>query len=368
MGTIIDLVNTYERLRLSGQVPEAVKARLREPKREYRLVTGPLRLRRTAFGPWQAVDLADRAPLAVAPVVDGARVGLQLRCGGLTAPGAAWRSDRAVRLEAFASLAPYLAGAGADLLATRSDNLGTTNPGVTQTVRLAEEGPGGSRCVVYTATSQRVDDGGWSVFGKRFAQPVDLSEFRGVGLWLRGDGGGGRFKLQLRDATGATDWYVTNDFTGWRYVQLARPDGPSSLPVDYRRIEHLQFYYNGLPPRQSVTMAIGEVRALPALDEAELVEPVIEVAGRRIVFPTTLRAGERLVWFPGEAPYVVPARQGPRRDLPAVPPVELPAAAELRLSAKAPVIAQAKARWVQEGSEELPLPEAALATPLPKLR
>ena len=65
-----------------------------------------------------------------------------------------------------------------------------------------------------------------------------------IGFWLRGDGKGGRFKLQLRDGEGATDYYIDNDYEGWRYHQLPRPQED---PIDYSRVRYLAFYYNVLP-------------------------------------------------------------------------------------------------------------------------
>ncbi|MBI2299727.1 MAG: hypothetical protein HYU66_12440 [Armatimonadetes bacterium] len=368
IGAIFDLCNVYERLRLSGRVPDETRAKLREPKREYRLLRQPLRLRRTVFGPWKELNEASSACDAK-PLMPGARLGLQLRCGGLQKPGPAYRSDKAVTLETFDDLAPYLRDPQNrfGVYVIGPEGAGSCREGCTQEFASEEGGPEGGRCGRYTATSTRADEGGYTSIGKHFDPPLDLTFHAGIGFWLRGDGQGGSFKLQIRQGPNATDYYIHNDFTAWRYFQLVRPDKPSPLPVDYTKVDYLIFYYNGLPANRTVTCWIDGVKALPALDRAAVTNPVVEAGGRTVGFPATLTDGERLCWFPGEAPYVIPAQAGERRVLPAAPDVLLDPAAPATLRLPADASGALKMRWVQDCPEELPLPEQALATPLPPL-
>jgi len=85
MGPIFDLVRTYDQLRLSGKVPEAVRKLLREPGREYRLLNDPLRLKRIVYQPWQEVRELDgkQNVWTTDPVMAGVRLGIQIRCGSL---------------------------------------------------------------------------------------------------------------------------------------------------------------------------------------------------------------------------------------------------------------------------------------------
>jgi hypothetical protein len=369
MGAIFDLVRTYEQLRLAGKVPESTRAVLREPGREYRLLRAPLRLRRVAYGPWQAVTGLDgqHNSWQVEPAVEGARLGMQVRCGPLSRPGPAYRSPRAVTLESFDDLAPYLQDPSKrfDVFVIGPGKAGSVSPGVSQELASVEEGAvEGRRCGRYTATNSLATAGGWSAIGKRFDPPLDLSWHKAIGLWLRGDGHGGAFKLQLRDQRYATDYYILNNFTEWRYLQLLRPTAPQPEPIDYSRVEYLIFYYNGLPARTTVTCWIDDVKALAEVDEAQVVEPELEVrAGaerRRLVFPVSLRTGERLVYFPGERPYVIPATAaGERRFLeaPVSEPLALTGPVTITFRAKEPLTGLAKVRWVQEGQEEIALPE-----------
>ncbi len=365
IGTIFDLVRTYEALRLTGKVPGRVRARLRERGREYRLLHNPLRLRRVVYGKWRSVRELDgrQNTWELAPAMDGARLGVQVRCGPLVRPGRAYDSDRALLLEDFRDLAPYLRnpkGRSGVMVVEQPDG-GWCKKGVACRLEIVDDGPGGGRCVKYTATSTLADNSGWSAIGRRFDPPLDLSWHKAIGFWLRGDGRGGSFKLQLRDDKYATDYYIRNDFTDWRYFQLPRPTKPQPEPIDYSRVRHLILYYNGLPAGQTVSMWIAGVKALPAMDEAAVVDPALELAARRLVFRATLRHGERLVYFPGERPFITPRTAGPRRpvDVLAGEPIELSGPVRVTFACRS-LTAEAEVRLVQDCPETLPLPAVSL--------
>ncbi|MBN1421562.1 MAG: DUF4091 domain-containing protein [Planctomycetes bacterium] len=325
MGAIFDLVSAYEGVRLTGRLSEEARALLREPGREYRLLRDPLRLRRTRFGPWREVgDLDGKQNVwDVEPMAPGARLGFQVRCGALSRPGPSYRSSDAVVLETFDDLAPYPAGAAA------------TNDGVTQEFRSVDENPvEGARCGRYSATSARADAGGWSVVAKRFDPPLDLSAHAGIGFWLRGDGKGGLFKLQLRDPRHATDTYIRNDFTEWRYLQLPRPEKPQPEPVDYTRIASLLFYYNGLPAGASVTCWIDDVKALRTLDAARILHPALRSQGGSIESEATVEEGRS-------------------REFP--PAIAIAGETRVTFSATEPMTGRAQVRTVQDIPEEIEL-------------
>lgn len=362
---IFDLVNTYERLRLSGMVAERIRRVLREPGREYRLLMHPLRLRRVVYGPWHEVSKLDgkQNSWRIEPATEGARLGVQVRCGPLCGPGPAYRSPRAVVLESFDDLGPY-AGGGKQtgVLSVSTGQGGGAKAGVTlELASVGDNAPEGGRCGRYTATSARDDNSGWSAIGKRFDPPLDLSWHKAIGVWLRGDGKGGSFKLQLRDEKYATDYYIRNDFTEWRYFQLLRPTKPQPEPIDYSRVRHLIFYFNGLPARTTVTVWIDDVKALAEVDAAVVERPRVVAGAHVLQFPVTLHEGERLVYFPGESAEVVPAgQQGERRRVKAAGEIELSEPLDVTFSCQGPLRAKAQVRLVQDLPEELPLPDEAL--------
>jgi hypothetical protein len=164
----------------------------------------------------------------------------------------------------------------------------------------------GSASARYTATSTREDNGGWSVKGKRFKEPIDLSGFAAIGFWLHGDGGGQSFKLQLRDAEGGwQDMYTRVDFTGWRYCQF---DLGAATLKDLAKIEAMNIYYNGIPAGRTVTCHVDEIRVFGPPEP--LRDPVLTVAGEPIRFPVAMNAGDRVV-FKGEGDCRLRRKSGP---------------------------------------------------------
>lgn len=308
-GEILDLIARYERLRLSGRVPVEMRQRLRIPaelavkmepaqrhallekRREYRLMgTGDDEaFQRVGYEPWHDVNALDgRSNAWPVRVAQGpARCGLQIEAlpGPWLAAGPSYHSAGAVLLEAFEDLGAFEKGDHAVFA------------DVTQTLARGDDPREGKGCAVYTATSARAGADGWSYVGRRFDPPLNLAEHRAIGFWMRGDGRGGAFKLQLRDDKGATDYYIQNDYVGWRYQQLARPEAD---PIDYRQVRYLGLYYNGLPGRTTVTCAIDGVKALPALDRRVVADPRVEVAGRQWAWKGELREGQHLSAWPGE--------------------------------------------------------------------
>lgn len=321
---ILDMIARYEKLRLSERVPEEMKARLRiepelggkksdedrlklwEKRREYRLLgpEGKEVFQRVIYHPWREVGLRDgkNDEWSFAVREGPARVGVQIHVkpSPWLRPGPAYRSPDALLLESFDDLAPYTKDPKNNFstLVIGPGKAGSTSKGVTQEfVSTEADAREGGRCAVYTATSALLAPGGWSSMGKRFDPPLDLSRHKGIGFWLRGDGKGGRFKLQLHDGTKACDYYITNDFIGWRYQQLARPEQD---PIDYTKVRHLGLYYNVLPAQTTVSCGIDDVKALRSLDAQVVYDPCVKVGGKEIRWAGPMSAGQWLFAWPGE--------------------------------------------------------------------
>lgn len=320
-GEILDLIARYERLRLSGRVPEDMRARLRidpliagqkagvpdarlNARREYRLLgkAGAEMFQRVMYEPWHDLSPGETQSLAFDVAGDPCRVGVQLHLqpGPWLEAGPSYHAAEALLLESFDDLASYRkrqegpAGIGE----LHAPDFGATLEGVSHQARLSEtDGKQAGRYVVYTAESARNEADGWSVFGRSYAPPLDLSRYRAIGFWMRGDGKGGQFKLQLLDGSNAADFYISNDFTGWRYQQLPRPDPD---PIDFSRVTTMNFYYNGLPAKSTVACAIDDVKALPATDIQSVADPWFEIESTRLEWKGTLTPGQYLFLWPGE--------------------------------------------------------------------
>ena len=314
-------------------------------RKEYHLVgnEGHEVFQRVVYEPWHEVAAGgERAGSWTLKVNEGpSRVGLWVHVqpgplGPLLAPGPAYHANEALMLESFDDLVPYSSNPKAQpgLKVIRPGEAGFTSAGVTQMLELvAENSPEGRHHARYTARSGRDDQAGWSAIRRTFDPPLDLSGYRGLGFWLRGDGRGGVFKLQLADvsgdASGAEDHYIANDFAGWRYQQLVRPE---RRVIDDAHVRFLTFYYNSLPGKATVACGIDDVKALKTLDEPSVSDPWVEIAGRRITWKGTLKAGQYLVLRPDERPTLY----GPPLLEPEVSPepTKLPALAAGEYSAR----------------------------------
>ena len=177
-----------------------------------------------------------------------------------------------------------------------SENQGTAKPGVTFSVEKVASEKSVDGGLLFRATSVRPDTKGWAAVGRRFERPVDISTASGIGLWLKGDGSGVSFKVQLRDVEGKWHDMVTPvTFSGWQFLEFQL----AGAKLDLARIEYLLYYYNGLPASrtidnvdtagQAVACVVDGVKAMR--DSAKLSTPVLTVNGQSVSFPVDLYGG-----------------------------------------------------------------------------
>ncbi|MEI6502895.1 MAG: hypothetical protein WCP21_17935, partial [Armatimonadota bacterium] len=215
------------------------------------------------------------------------------------ASGANYGDPRAVTLEAFDDASgyemsstnrfeQYVVGDGKQVPKT-----GPAREGVTHSLTVSSVGArvGGS-CAVYTA----LDGGGgagWCAKGRRLAQPTDFSPYRGLALWVEGDGHGEVLKLQLRDTAGAyLDWVMPMDYTGWRVQQFPLP---AAGKFNLKQVEYLIFYYNNLPAGVPCQVRLDDLKLLPAGSKpAPLSQLSLVVGTQTRPLPIALQGGETL--------------------------------------------------------------------------
>lgn len=222
--------------------------------------------------------------------------GFEMDVERTSASDAAYRRPDAVTLEAFDDAEFFADASGSRPAAPVYDaktTIQSVKPGVTHAIRQSLDtvkiGRGSAQ---YTATSALSDNSGWSVWGRRYVKPLDLSKAQALGFWLHGDGKGEAFKLQLRDKAGGWLDLVTHvDFTGWRYQQFTFA-GPGNL--DRANLQSVLIYYNSIPAKQTVSCCLDDVRAVPAIEG--LRDPEVTIGGTRLVFPVELQGGDRLVF------------------------------------------------------------------------
>jgi len=123
----------------------------------------------------------------------------------------------------------------------------------------SDNGGEGERCAEFCADSKRDGNDGWSVHGKHFPAPLDLTGCRAIRARIWSDGNGEHLKIQLGGKTGHRDDYIPADFTGWKTVTLTHP---ALNDLSYDDVRYLYFYYNSLPAGKPVRCLIDQVEAV----------------------------------------------------------------------------------------------------------
>jgi len=324
-GEYLDLIHRFEKLRLSSRVDEAMRKRLRidpilaglkDPKQraelmphrqEYRLLGGEGKetFQRVMYGPWQNIMALDSKENSweVNIEEDSTRVGVQFHAlpDIWLRAGSSWFSKKAISLETFDDLNPYRQQqkGQARVSTIKHGESGFTSKGVSQSLQLlANEAPDGRSYALYEANNSTAKPEGWSMMQKSFVKSVDLSQHEGIGMWMRGDGKGGKFKLQLNDGKTALDFYIDNEYIGWRYQQLP---WPTPRKIDLTQVRSMSIYYNGLPANTVITCAIDGIKAIPTIDQLTITNPYVQIGSKRIEWKGKLKQGEYVVIWPEEA-------------------------------------------------------------------
>ena len=322
---LAEMIRRHETLRLSGSVPESVKAALREPHVQFELVDlpdGSEALRRVEYD------------TCVVSMIDN-----QIQ---------SWSTENIfrdqplrVRIEALKSAGAY--AARENILLTdfaHGEKLGPcrTADGVEanfQPLTLIRT-PDGEAAASYTARSASAwrEQGTWAIVRKKFDPPIDLSKHQALGLWVYGDGLDEVLNVQLRSPTALStaigEHYVVIDFTGWRYFALIEPESerfqeyvwpepemPWDSPVKqleqvetpqhwvsgryevyrenvhYPVIDTLSLMFNNLPGGRRVMCHIGPIKALPVVDRV-VSNPSVRMREGFLALPVELASGQYL--------------------------------------------------------------------------
>jgi hypothetical protein len=296
-------IGQYERLRLAGHFPEAVKQRLRQEKAEFRLV-------QTGEGLWQFVP-TDYAVHKVTGLSDGS--------GSWTVDNRFADQPVKLRIQALYSAEPYDAPEGLVLADFRGDDEFTVRaaaPDVAHTLKPSDEkvragGTSGCYSAKNAGSSPR---GSWAKVGKPFSPEVNIDKYDALGVWIHGDGKGELLNLQLVSPPQyyhtLDEHYVKVDFQGWRYFELLLRERDADQYEDYvwpyqghyavyraplvrNHVSELNLYFNNLPPGEGVTCFLSPIKALKA-EKVTLRNPSVAVGGRRVVFPVALESGAYL--------------------------------------------------------------------------
>lgn len=309
-----DVIRRYEDVRRSGILPEAIRARLRQPGRDY------------------AIDTPDGARPEVRPVQYAKQ---RVSLNGV--PEQSWKlwnrfgpQSPALRIEALWSAASYDAP-GSITLTDFSDlsrfSSVSSSPGVTSALDISTDdarpggtlsasapppsGPAGHSFSPTEHGQRSAGQGpGWCERGIPMDPALNLGERQALGVWVRGDNSGATLNLQVRSphhlSTGIADHYVPLDFDGWRYFELVEPEGERSEAcewpysanvyamyrelVHYDQVGYFGLWLGNLPAGKQVSAVLRPVKALAVLPN-RLHNPKVTINGRTIEFDCDIESG-----------------------------------------------------------------------------
>jgi len=352
----VEILRTCEELRHANAFDAATKARLREPGKEFALVTnanGKVRFRQSQSQAhvaalaepwtlaWRMTNFFDAQPLrfriealmSTAPPDDTNAVVLADFSG---AEAAQWRPSSANGVSLMISSEPR-SSRREEALIERPETRNAKPEG--ERSLLTSAATDGRRVAASAAISATLiatnagkvpRNAAWARLEKRFQPTRNLKERQALGVWIDGDGLGEVLAFRLESprhiSFGAiADRYVTIDFTGPRFVTLVETestrwsdfqwnDGKGLYNVyretiDFSAIESASVWLQNLAPNRETKIRIGTVQALP-MRPGTLRNAVLMVNDERVELPTELTSGSWIECCAGEGGTVY----GPRGE------------------------------------------------------
>ncbi|HPW75998.1 MAG TPA: hypothetical protein PLJ32_08465 [Kiritimatiellia bacterium] len=295
------MIKQYEELRHQNYFSNDVRAKLRQVGKEFTLF-------READGRWNFKPVSYQ----------------KHKVCGLQHPSASWTIDNEhaaqplkLRLEALVSVARD----PSPVVLLDAENTGEFRvreaaDGVTAALKPAGlvVPATGEAAVEFTghSTGAAVREGAYVSLGKTFDPPLNLGNKLAVGVWVHGGGSGALLNVRL--LTRLPNWrmsnhYVLLDFKGWKYVELVESESTRSSDylwpnssvgyyvyshytgrATYDKITSVEFWFNNLPPNQTVSCKLGPVKALDIVTE-KITNPSVTLNGATLTFPVTMESG-----------------------------------------------------------------------------
>jgi len=298
----VDALRTCEQLRRENAFDETVKAKLREPGKEFSLFRddgAKWRFRPANYEPHTAscsqpwtLSWTVRNPFGEQPVK--------------------------FRLEALMSAASYDDPNNIVLADLSDPNLFTGVPrtanGVSAALAKSPEAPKQAGAFSATSSGKVPQNAAWARLDRKFAPSLNLNDHQAIGFWIEGDGGGQVFAVRLESprhvSFGAVaDRYITIDFKGRRFFTLVETESTRwsdyvwndgkwlynvyRETINFGTVESISIWYNNLPKGQKTECVIGPVKALPMV-ACTVKNPAIAINGRKIILPVEMRSGSYL--------------------------------------------------------------------------
>ena len=286
----LTVLGWYERFRLARAFDPALVEKMAVPRAEFRL-------RQNARGEWMSTPVETLKHRS--GIVDDRRWKLNSQTA----------RKAAVRIEAL-----YGAGntddAGSKILLSAADAKSiktSAAPGMKVAFSTGTDPEKGDTLVLVASNNHAGVRASWARAFREHAFPyLDVTPAKGFGLWVKGDGSGALFNLQVKSGpefnNGYSDHTVRLDFTGWRYVPLLLRERDAEKHEDYdwpygwfstvyinsanvSHLSHVAMYLVDIPQGGSAKVEIATVKTLKHVTDATVRGAALTVNGKKTALP-----------------------------------------------------------------------------------
>ena len=270
---MMDTLRKWEQYRRTQPVSQEIKAKLREPQKDFKLFSdadGDWQLYRASYEPVRYVDVLDgKQNTWIIRNDTGSehQLGVEIIAGRMPGRRLPTAARKLFTIEGFENAADFQMSDfnQYEKLVARADKVvssgGPVRDGVRQSFETtrSEAGTGGS-ALLYTAINNG-KYGGWSAIGRRFDKPLNLSGNNAFGVWVMGDAKYEQLRIQLIDSKGrSADFQAAIDFMGWHLLTFPFP---TDSQFDWANTEYLLFYFDAIPAKTTVSVALDGVPCIP---------------------------------------------------------------------------------------------------------
>jgi len=303
----VDILRTCEELRRDKVFDERIKAKLREPGKDFSLFQdagGKWRFRHAHYDshtasssePW-SMSWTAKNPFGEQP--------LKFRLEVLMSAQSYYDANNIVLAE-FSNLSQF-------------EGPPRAADGVTASLNETTEGPDGAGILIAANSSKVLRNAAWARLDRKFEPCLNLKNHQAIGVWIEGDGNGQIIAIRLESprhiSFGAiADRYITVDFTGPRLFTLVETESSRwsdyvwndgkwlynvyRETIDFGTVESLSIWYNNLPGNKQTKCIIGPIKAMPMV-ACTVKNPVVTVNGKAIVLPVKMQSGSYLEFDAG---------------------------------------------------------------------
>ena len=298
MPEMLEIIQACDELKRRDYFTEAARAALAKPRAEHVLEQrrdGQWDLRPLQFGPTRALDAAHPEAACWHYTDPYGPQAPWLRLRARTQPAAYGAKENLVLADC----------AGANPFTVKESSAADLVPTIEPS---AEKTPDGAAAFCYRVANRGAAVSKSCQITTPFAQPLNLTTHRRLGVWVRGDNSGGLLNFQLAGTDCRRDHYVDLNFTGWKYCELTVPEDQrywdytwpyrwTDLMATCHRVystaRELNVFYNALPAGATAACLIGRVEALQE-SRLPLRHPSLQVGDETLTFPVSLLPDEYL--------------------------------------------------------------------------